>query len=65
MVTMAQSAANWRNMHTHMDRTFTHELTSTQIYNHLVQSASSAISFQCFRNPRNSDMDYRIFIVRT
>ena len=41
MVTMAQSAANWRNTHT--DRT--HSLTVHQhSYNHVVRSASSAIN---------------------
>ena len=37
-------------------------------YNHMVQSASSAIIFQCmlgFLCPPNSDMDYRIFNVHT
>ena len=43
MVTMAQSAANWRNMHTHVDHT--HSLTHLHqhIYNHVKRSASSAI----------------------
>ena len=36
MVTMTQSAANWRNTHTHVDRThsLTHWLTSTQLEPH-------------------------------
>ena len=44
MATMAQSAANWHNMHTHMDRT--HSLTHLHrhSYNHDVRSANSAIS---------------------
>ena len=46
MVIMAQSAANWRNMHTSVDHI--HSLTVTHLhqhsYNHIVQSASSAIT---------------------
>ena len=44
MVTMAQSAASWRNMHTQVDRT--HSLTDLHqhSYNHVVRSASSAIT---------------------
>ena len=47
MVTMAQSAVNWCNMHTHVDRM--HSLTHLHqhSYNYVVRSASSAISFQC------------------
>ena len=43
MVTMAQSqsAANWCNMHTHVDHT---HYTLISSYNHLVRSASSAIT---------------------
>ena len=48
MVTMTQSATNWRNTHTHMGQ---------HSYNHVVRQLSY--------NPPNSDMDYRIFIVRT
>ena len=46
MVTMAESAANWRNTHTHMDRT--HSLTHLHqhSYNNVVRSASLAITFQ-------------------
>ena len=32
MVTMAQSAANWRNTHTHVDRM--HSLTHLQLHQH-------------------------------
>ena len=44
MVTMAQSATNWRNTHAHVDRT--HSLTHLHqdSYNHVVRSASSAIT---------------------
>ena len=44
MVTMAQSAVNWRNTHTHVYRT--HSLTHSHqhSYNHVVRSASSAIT---------------------
>ena len=44
MVTMAQSAANWCNTHTHVDRM--HSLTHLHqhSYNHLVRSAGSAIT---------------------
>ena len=44
MVTMAQRAANWRNTHTHIDGT--HSLTHLHqhSYNHVVRSASSAIT---------------------
>ena len=47
MVTMAQSAANWHNTHTHIDHT--HSLTHLHqhSYNHVVWRASSAIIFQC------------------
>ena len=44
LVTMAQSAANWRNTHTHVDRT--HNLLThlhQHSYNHFVRSAISAI----------------------
>ena len=66
MVTMAQSAANWHNMHTHVDRT--HSLTSTVTTTWYKAPAqllffSACWVFLCFRNPPNSDMDYRIFIV--
>ena len=47
MVTMAQSAANWRqHTLTHVDRT--HSLTryvNTVSYNHIGRSASSAITY--------------------
>ena len=43
MVIMAQSTANWCNMHTHMDHTHSNQHSC----NHVVRSASSAISFQC------------------
>ena len=44
MVTLDQSAANWRNTHTHVDRM--HSLTHLHhhSYNHVVQSASSTIT---------------------
>ena len=44
MVTMAQSTANWHNMHTHVDRT--HSLTHLHqhSYNQIVRNPSSAIS---------------------
>ena len=44
MVTMAQSAANGCNTHTHVDRT--HSLTHLHqhSYNHVVRKASSAIT---------------------
>ena len=46
MVTVAQSAANWSNTHTQVDRT--HSLKITYLhqhnYNHVVRSASSAIT---------------------
>ena len=50
MVTMAQSAMNWRYTHTHMDHTqslahFTSTLLTS--YKHVMRSASSAIIFQC------------------
>ena len=48
MITMSESAANWRNTHTHEDRT--HSLTHFHQHrynNHVVRSASSAIIFQC------------------
>ena len=44
MVNMAQSTANWRNTHTHVDST--HSLTHLhqRSYNHVVRSASSDIT---------------------
>ena len=51
MATMAQSAANWRNPHTHVDRT--HSLTHLHrhSYNHVVRSYPVFFSscVQCFR----------------
>ena len=43
MVTTAQSVANWRNTHTHVD--LTHSLTHLHQhrYNYVARSASSAI----------------------
>ena len=45
MVTMVQSAANWRSTHTHVYRT--HSLTHVRqhCYNHFVRSASSATPY--------------------
>ena len=45
MLAMAQSAANWRNAHTDVDRT--HSLTThlhQHSYNHVARSSSSAIT---------------------
>ena len=72
MVTMVQSAANWRNTHTHTGRThlLTH-FTSTQLQprdakRQLSYNLFSACwVFSCFRNPPNSEMEYGIFNVRT
>ena len=49
MVTIAQSAANWRNTHSHGSHPFSDSLTHLHqhSYNHVMRSASSAISFQC------------------
>ena len=44
MVTMAQSAANWRKTHTHVDRMHSVTHLHHHSYNHVVQSASSAIT---------------------
>ena len=41
MVTMAQSAVNWRNTHTHMDRTHSFTHVHQHSYSHVVRSASS------------------------
>ena len=71
MVIIAQSATNWRNTHTPMDRT--HSLT--HFYINTVTTTcceapdellflSACWVFSCFRKPPNSDMD-RIFNVRT
>ena len=43
-VTMAQSTTNWRNMHTQVDRTHSLAHLYQHSYNHVVQSASSAIT---------------------
>ena len=70
MVTMAQSAVNRRNTHTHMDRTlslthFTSTVTTMWCKAPAQLLFFSACSiFSCFPNPPNSDMDYRIFNVR-
>ena len=40
LVTTAQSATNWPNTHTHVDRTHAY----INSHNHVVQSASSAIT---------------------
>ena len=66
MVTMAQSAMNWRNTHTYMDHTHSLMHLHQHSYNHVVRSAiifSARWVFSCFCNLPNSDMDYRIFIV--
>ena len=48
MVTMAQSAANWRNTHSRGSHAFTHTLTIHQhSYNRVVRSASSVIAEFC------------------
>ena len=44
MVSMAQSAANWRNMHTHLDRTHSLAHLHQHSYNHVVWNAISAIT---------------------
>ena len=43
MVTVAQSAANWRNTHTKLDCTHTLTHLHQHSYIHFVRSASSAI----------------------
>ena len=45
MVTVAQSAVNWRNTHTHVDlaHSFTHLHRHSYILIHFVRSASSSI----------------------
>ena len=44
MVTKAQSTANWRNMHTHMDRVHLLTHLHQHSYNQVARSASSAIT---------------------
>ena len=44
MVTVAQSAANWCNTHTHVDHTHSPTHLHQHGYNHVVRSASSAIT---------------------
>ena len=67
MVTMAESAENWHNMHTHMDRM--HSLT--RLHQHSYDSSATVVTvsacwgFSCSRNPPNSDMGCKIFNVRT
>ena len=70
MITMAQSTSNWHNRHTHMDRT--HSLTHLHYSKTMLCEApaqlllfSACWLFSCFRNPPNSDMECRIFIVHT
>ena len=71
MVTMAQNAMNWPNMHSHGSHVFTHTLNyintvTTTWCEALAQLLffSACLVFSCFGNPPNSDMDYRIFNVR-
>ena len=44
MVTMAQSTTNWRNMHSHMDHTHSLTRVHQHSYNHVVRSASPAVT---------------------
>ena len=61
-VLLAQSAGNWRKTHTHMDRTHHwHPYINTVKPRCAKRHLSYYFSvFSCFRNPPNSDMDYRI-----
>ena len=56
-----------QHAHSHGSHAFTHTLLHQHSYNHVVWSASLAFIFQCMLglNPPNSDMDYRIFNMRT
>ena len=56
-----------QHAHSHISHAFTHTLTSTQLQPCGAQLLvfSAYWVFSCFRNPLNSDMVYRIFIVRT
>ena len=69
LVTMAQSTVNWCNMHTHMDCIHTFYInTVTPTWCEAPAQLlffSACWVFSCFCNPPNSDMDYRIFNVRT
>ena len=71
MVTMAQSAKNWRNTHIHMDCPFTHTLYINTVTTTCCEAPTELLFFSacwvfsCFCNPPNSDMDYRTFNVRT
>ena len=49
MATMAQSAANWRNTHTHMDRThlFTHTLYINTVTNTWCEAPAQLLFVQC------------------
>ena len=51
---MAQSAANWRNTHTHVDSCIHSHTLHQPSYNHVVRSTSSAIIFQCMLGLRVS-----------
>ena len=44
VVNMAQSAANWRNTHTQVDRMHSIIYLHQHSYNHFVRSASSAVT---------------------
>ena len=70
MVTMAQSAANWRNTLTVDCIAFTHTYINTVTTMWCEAPAqllllSACLVFSCFRNPHNLDKEYRIFIVHT
>ena len=66
---VTQSAANCRNIHTHMD--LTHDLTHFTVTTTWCEAPAQLLFFSacwvfsCFCNPPNSDMDYRVFIMRT
>ena len=70
MVTMAQSPTNWRNTHTDCTHSLTHFTSNTVTTTGCEAPAqlllfSACWVFSCLHNPPNSDMDYRIFNVRT
>ena len=62
------SAADWRNTHTHVNRahSLTYLVTTTlcEVLAQLLFFCACWV-YLCFRNPPNSDRDYRIFNVRT
>ena len=70
MVTMVQSAVNWRNMHTHMDRTHSHTHLHQQLqpcgvkcqlsYYFSVHAGSFCVEKQCQTDKTETDRQRQV-----